>query len=804
MRHAPLPRAALAGDKRLSPAGASVNMPHENEIGRSRLRLEDERFLTGKGRYVEDIDEPEQLHGYVLRSPHGHALISGVEASAAVAMPGVMGVFTAAELRAQGVGHLPCMAKVATLEPLIVPPRPALAEGRVRHVGDPVAFVVATSRVAARDAAERIVVAYEELPAVVEGKDAHAAGAPLLWKEAPRNLAYRFQKGDRAEVEDALRQAVEVVEVELVNNRVVAAPMETRAAIGSYDAGLDAFHLLLTGQAVHGIRDQLAEHVFRMPPERIHLVAPDVGGGFGAKNFLYPEWVLVLFAARQLRRPVKWVSERGEDFLSSAQGRDNLTRARLGLDAQGRFLALEVETIANMGAYLSTLGPGPSTNSTSTAMGGVYSVPAVFMETKGVFTNTVPIDAYRGAGKPEANYLIERLIDVAARRTGRDPVALRRRNIISHLPHRSALGMAILEGDFADNLEQALRRADHRGFAARRKDAARRRKLRGIGVACYLETARGQPNESAGIRFEEDGRVALVSGTQSNGQGHETSFPQIASDLLGLPIERFRLVQADTGSVPRGGGHGGARSLHQGGAALVKAIDETIAKARHVAAQLLQCKASELSFANGRFSVAGSGDGRGVDLLSVAPAATDPSLVPPGSEASLDSYVENKLDLFTFPNGCHVAEVEIDEETGSVSLERYVGIDDFGRIVNPLLTEGQVHGGIAQGIGQALTEHTVYEAGTAQLLSASFMDYGLPRADDLPPFDIGFNEVPTQANPLGVKGAGQAGAIAAPQVVMNAILDALAPLGIEHIDMPATPLRIWEAMRLAREQFPKI
>ncbi len=775
-------------------------MPHRPEIGRSRLRLEDARFLIGKGRDVDDVDEEAQLYGHVLRSPFGHARIGGIDVSAASAMPGVMGVFTAAELRAQGIGHLPCMAKVATLEPLIVPPRPALAEGRVRHVGDPVAFVVATSRASARDAAEGILVTYEDLPAVVDGAAALEPGAPQLWEEAPGNLAFRFQKGDRAAVEAALRGAAATVEVELVNNRVVAAPMEPRAAIGSYDANADAFHLLLTGQAVHGIRDQLAEHVFHMSADRIHLVAPDVGGGFGAKNFLYPEWVLVLFAARLLRRPVKWVSDRTEDFLSSSQGRDNRMRARLGLDREGRFLALDVTTIANMGAYLSTLGPGPSTNSTSTAMGGVYAIPEIFMDVKGVFTNTVPIDAYRGAGKPEANYLIERLIDIAARQTGRDPVELRRRNIIAELPYRSALGMTIEEGGFCANLEKALLRADHKGFGARRAAALKRGRLRGIGVACYLETARGRPDEAAGIRFEGDGQIALISGTQSNGQGHETSFPQIAADLLGLPVERFRLVQADTRLVPSGGGHGGARSLHMAGAALVKAIETVIAKGRLVAAQLLQCKPFELSFAQGRFATAGKGEGRSVDLISVARAATDPAQIPAGMEASLDCHVDNKLDLFTFPNGCHVAEVEIDEATGKVSLERYTAVDDFGRLVNPLLTAGQVHGGLAQGIGQALHEHTAYEEGSAQLLAASFMDYGLPRADDLPAFDIGFNEVPTKANPLGVKGAGQAGSIAAPQTVMNAILDALSPLGIAHLDMPATPLHVWEAIQRARKR----
>ncbi|SDR61711.1 carbon-monoxide dehydrogenase large subunit [Rhizobiales bacterium GAS113] len=779
-------------------------MTQETERGRSRLRREDRRFLVGEGRYVDDAAEPEALHAHVLRSPFGHAHIRGIDVSEALAMPGVVGVLTSADLAAEGIGALPCSLQLPMVEPLIVPPRPALAEARVRHVGDPVACVVAASRQEARDAAERIRVDYEDLPAVVDGAAALEPGAPLLWEEAKGNLAFRFQKGDRGAVAAAFAKAAATAEIELVNNRVVVAPIEPRAAIGYYDAAEDAFRLVLSGQGVHGIRDHLAQNVFRMPPERIHVVAPDVGGGFGTKNFLYPEFVLVLFAARRFGRPVRWTSDRGEDFLSSAQGRDNRTQARLALDAQGRFLALEVETVANMGAYLSAFGPGPSTSSAATAMGGVYAIPAIHMDVRGAFTNTVPTDAYRGAGKPEANYLIERLVDIAARQTNRDPVALRRLNIISTLPYRGALGMTIEDGAFAASLDTALRRADHAGFKARRAEAAKRGRLRGLGLAFYLETARGRPNEMAALRFEvggqePDGQVALVLGTQSNGQGHETSFPQIAADLLGLPPESFRLVQADTSLVPSGGGHGGARSLHQGGAALVKAIEAVIEKGRLVAAQLLQCRPEELGFADGVFAIAGS-PGRSVDLMSVARAAADPaqadlSQALPGLEAGLDSHVDNPLDLFTFPNGCHVAEVEIDPQTGQVRLERYTAVDDFGRLINPLLTEGQVQGGLAQGIGQALHEHAVYEEGTGQFLSASFMDYGLPRADDLPGFDISFNEVPTNANPLGVKGSGQAGCIAAPQTVMNAVLDALSPLGITHLDMPATPLRIWEAIR---------
>ncbi|MBV9977416.1 MAG: xanthine dehydrogenase family protein molybdopterin-binding subunit [Hyphomicrobiales bacterium] len=773
-------------------------MPQRKERGRSRIRFEDARFLTGRGRYVDDLEASDALHGHVLRSPFGHARIRSIEISAASAMPGVLGVFTAQDLRQDGLGHLSCAVKVATLGPLVIPPRPALAEGRVRHVGDPVAFVVARSKEEARDAIEQIAVDYDELPAVADAAVAIEPAAPLLWEEAPGNIAFRFQKGDRAAVDAAFAAAEKIVELDLVNNRVVAAPLEPRAAIGSFDAQEKSLRLVLTGQGVHGIRDQLARDVFHVPLERIHLLAPDVGGGFGTKNFLYPEWVLVLFAARRLGHPVKWVSDRNEDFLSSAQGRDNITRARLALDAEGRFLALDVSTLANMGAYISSAGPGPSTNSSATAQGGVYEIPAVFLDVRGVFTNTVPIDAYRGAGKPEANYVIERLIDLAARATGRSAAQLRQRNIIKRVPYRTALGMQIEDGEFANNLEKGLALADHVGFKARRAEAKRRGKLRGLGVACYLETSRGQPGESAGVRFEADGQVALVSGTQSNGQGHETSFPQIAADLLGLPIERFRLVQADTRLVPKGGGHGGARSLHMGGAALVKAIERVIEKARRIAAQLLQGKAEDLVFSEGVFSFADARDRRSVDLLSVARAASDPAQLPAGTEPGLDYYFDDPADLFTFPNGCHVAEVEIDPDTGQVTLERYVGLDDFGILINPMLTLGQVHGGLAQGIGQALHEHTAYEEGSGQLLSASFMDYGLPRAHDLPDFGIGFNEVPTKANPLGVKGSGQAGCIAAPQTVMNAILDALAPLGITRLDMPATPQRIWEAIHRAR------
>src|SRR5436305_3142664 len=491
-----------------SPLGWRCRM-NEAHIGRSLRRLEDSRFLTGQGRYVDDIDMPGQLHGIVLRSPHGHAAIQGTDTAAARAMPGVRGVFTAADLDAAGIGPLPCIAQVATIAPIIVPPRRALAHDRVRHVGDPMAFVVADTTEQARDAAELIEVAYRPLPAVVDAAAALAAGAPLLWDEAPGNLSYRFERGDKAAVGAAFAGAAHIVEIELVNNRLVVAPIEPRAAIGHYDAAADCLELLLTGQGVHSLRQQLADAVFHRPADRIVVRAPDVGGGFGVKNFLYPEWVLVLWAARHLGRPVKWIAERGEEFVSSAQGRDNHTRGRLALDEDGRFLALDVDTVANLGAYLSTNGPGSSPNSPASAMGGVYAIPAVFMAVRGVFTNTVPIDAYRGAGKPEANYLIERLVERAARRLAFEPVELRRRNLIRNFPYRSGLGLTIDCGRFAANLDEMAQRVLTEGFAARRREAANRGKLRGLGIACFLETSRGTPGERAEIRFEPDGRIPV-------------------------------------------------------------------------------------------------------------------------------------------------------------------------------------------------------------------------------------------------------------------------------------------------------
>ncbi|HYZ24287.1 MAG TPA: xanthine dehydrogenase family protein molybdopterin-binding subunit [Rhodopila sp.] len=698
-------------------------------IGQSVRRVEDARFLTGRAVYVEDIGREGMGWAQVVRSPHAHAVVERIDASAARVLPGVLCVYTHADIA--GLGHLPCVTEVATIGPMIVPPRPALADGRVRFVGDLVAFVVAETRAAARDAAEAVVVDYTPLPAVVDAAEALREGAPRIWETG--NQSFRFQRGDQAAVAAAFAAAVHVAEVDLVNNRLVTAPIETRGAIAEYRDG--RFDLFVSAASVHALRDQLADAVFRCPRDQVRVSAPDVGGGFGIKNALYPEYVLLLEAARRLGRPVKWIEERGEDFLAAAQGRDNRSRARLALDADGRFLALEVSTVAGLGAYMSGGGPGSSTNAPAAAMGNGYDIPAIFMDVRAAFTNTAPIDAYRGAGKPEANYLLERLIDKAARQCGFDPVALRRRNLVGSFPYRKALGTVIDGGRFAANIDEVLRLADHAGFRRRQAESRARRLLRGLGFACFLETARGAPNEGAAIRFRDDGTVAVLVGTQSNGQGHETSYPQLAADLLGVDPGRVRYVQADTAAIPRGNGHGGARSMHMGGSALFKAAEQVIANARPVAARLLQARVEEVTFASGRFAA----QGRSVDLPSVI-AARD------ASEPAPDALVWNLLDVITFPNGCHVAEVEVDPETGAVMLDRYFAVDDYGTIINPMLAVGQVQGGLAQGIGQALMEHTVYDRGSGQLLSASFMDYRVPRADDLPDLNVSLSRrTPTRS-----------------------------------------------------------
>lgn len=765
--------------------------------GVSQSRLEDQRLLTGQGTYVANMLPERCLHAHVVRSPVAHARIKRIALAAARSLPGIVAIFTEADLAADGIGHLPCITVFDAAEPLIVPPRPALASGVVRHIGDPVAFIVAHSLAAALDAAEAIEIEYEVLASVIEPTAARDPGAPQIWPQAQANAAFLYRRGDAALVGRAMEAAAHVVAAELVNNRVVVAPLETRAAIGTYDPVTDRLHLTLTGQAVHGIRKQLADAVFRIPLERMRLTVPDVGGGFGMKNGVYPEWVLVLYAARRLGRPVRWVSERAEDFVSSTHGRDFTATARLALDAEGRFLALDVRAVANMGAYLASNGPISATTAAASAMGGVYAIPRIALDVRGVFTNTPPLDAYRGAGKPEANYIIERLIDRAARATGMDAVELRRRNIIARFPYRTAMGMTIDGGCFARNLDAAVALADLTSLAERRAASRRAGLLRGVGLACFLETARGAPNEMARCSVEPDGAVWLAIGTQSNGQGHETAYPQIAAEMLGVPLSAFRFLQGDTALLPGGGGHGGARSMHLGGSALVIAIEAVIEKGRRIAAHLLQARPDHVTFAEGAFHLAGSD--RSLSLAAIAAAARDRANLPEGLSEGLEALESNISDRYTFPNGCHIAEVEVDPETGLVRLDRYALVDDFGALINPMLTLGQVHGGVVQGIGQALMERVAFDPASGQLLSGSMMDYALPRAADLPSFGGYLSEAaPTRANRLGVKGSGQAGAMAAPQTVMNAVLDALAPLGVSQLDMPATPFAVWQAIQSAR------
>jgi carbon-monoxide dehydrogenase large subunit len=760
----------------------------DGPIGQSLRRLEDQRFLTGAGRYVADEAVSGALHAAFVRSSHAHAAIRRIDPSAALALPGVAAVVTGADLRVEGIGPLPCVSVLDAVDPLVVPDRHALPTDRARFAGEAVAMVLAETQAAARDGAEAVQVDYDPLPAIADAAAALAPGAPEVHPAAPGNLAFRVVRGDPAAVAAAMEGAAHVVLVALLNQRVHAAPLEPRAAVASWRDG--DFELRFTGMGVHGIRRQLAGPVLGVAPERVRLVVPDVGGGFGLKNLLFPEYVVLLWAARRLGRAVRWEAGASEDCLASVHGRDLRSTARLALDAEGRFLALEVRSVADLGAWCSAVGPHCAANSPATAMGGIYAIPAITMEVRGAFTTTLPIDAYRGAGKPEANYIIERLIDAAARRCGFDAVELRRRNVIRRFPHATAMGMRIDGGNFAQAIDRVEALADRAGFPARRADSEARGLRRGLGFAGFLETARGSPNEWAAVRFGEDGAVTLAIGTHSNGQGHETSYAQVAAGRLGLPIGRFRVVQGDTAEVAEGNGHGGARSLHLGGGALMQALDEVLAKARRLAAHLLQEDPAALEFAPGRFLVPGTG--RGVALEALAEAARDAAALPEGLAPGLDVETRLVSDRVTFPGGCHAAEVEVDPETGAVRLLRYVAVDDYGRIVNPMLTIGQVQGGLAQGIGQALLERVVFDPETAQPLSGSLMDYAVPRAADLPWLEVELAGVPTDANALGVKGCGQAGAIAAPQVVMAAVIDAL---GGREIDMPATPERVWRALR---------
>ena len=768
-------------------------------IGQPVRRVEDRRFITGRGNYLDDISRPRQAYAFMLRSPHAHARIRRVDPAAAITAAGVLAVFTGEDLARDGLGTIPCLSAVTNRDgsAATLPPHPAIVRDRVRHVGDTVAMVIGESLAAARDAAELIAVDYDPLPAAVDTARALDRGQPLVWDTAPGNLSFDWEVGDGAAVAQVMSGAHHRVVLELVNNRVVVNSMEPRGAIGEYDPGEDSCTLWSSTQGSHFVRNLLAESIFKIPENRIRVVTPDVGGGFGMKLFLYPEHILVLWAAKKLVRAVKWTAERSDAFMTDTQGRDNITRLELALDEDLRFLALDVAILANMGAYLSNFAPEIPTVSGAVMHSGVYAIPAIHVGVKGVFTNTVPVDAYRGAGRPEAAYAVERLIDFAARRLGVRPEELRRRNFIKPeaMPYSTPLGLNYDSGEFARNMDQALAAADLAGFAVRRAEARARGRYRGLGHAVYIEQSGFPPDEFAELRFDPSGTLTILMGTQSSGQGHQTAYTQLAVERLGVAPEKVRVQQGDTASISFGRGTGGSRSLPVGGASLAQAADKLIAKGRRIAAHLFEAAEADVEFADGVFTV--SGTDRMLGIEEVARAAFNPAQQAPGIEPGFAETGHYTPPQPTFPNGCHVCEIEVEPETGHIDILRYLVVDDFGTVINPLLLRGQVQGGVAQGVGQAMLEHCVFDPETGQLLTGSLTDYCLPRADDLPAIEFAFNIVPCRTNPLGIKGAGEAGAIGAPPALVNAVVDALAELGIEHLDMPLVPERVWAAIRAA-------
>ncbi len=760
-------------------------------------RVEDPRLLKGMGRYTDDIVLPGMLHGIVLRSPHAAAKIVSADTTAATSMPGIRAIYTAADLKAAGLGTLPCAAPVQNRDgsDMASPAHPVLAEGAVHHVGDPVAFIVADTAKQARDAAEMIQVDYDLLPSATDLATTMNQNAAAVWPDVKNNTVFDWEIGDKAATEAAFARAAHVTTLTVVNNRIVVASMEARAAIADYDQATGRWTLYANTQG-GWILKNLIGPLFSSDPENFRIVTPDVGGGFGMKLFLYAEHVLTCFAARALGRPVKWAADRAEAFLCDTQGRDNITTGELAVDADGTFIALRTRTISNMGAYLSTFAPYIPTYAGTSVLSSVYGFKAIYANILGVFTNTMPVDAYRGAGRPEANYLVERLVDAAARELKIDRIELRRRNMVppSAMPHSTPVGKTYDSGDFQVVLDAALTKMDYAGFAPRRAAAAARGKRRGLGLAYYLEATGGDPTERAEIRFADDGFVDVYVGTQSTGQGHETAYVQLTANRLGIDGEKIRVRQGDTDTIPVGGGTGGARSLYSEGQAIVKTADSVIEKGKQAAAEALEAAVADITFADGNFSIVGTD--RAIDIISLA--ATQRRKAASGQAAiTLDTAEVAAIDDHTFPNGCHMAEVEIDPETGVTTVIRYVVCDDFGTTVNPLIVRGQVAGGVAQGMGQAILEHTVFDPDSGQLLSGSFMDYALPRASDLPDIEVDLLEIPCLTNSLGVKGAGEAGAVGSPPALINAIIDALSVDGITSIDMPATPERVWRALAAA-------
>ena len=781
-------------------------------IGASVLRKEDQRFLTGKGKYVDDVNRPGQTYAYILRSPHGHANIKGIDTGAAAKAPGVVAVFTGADVAADEVGGLPCGWQIHNKDgsPMAEPAHPVLASGKVRHVGDPVAVVIAESLAQAKDAAEKIAVDYEELPAVVDMNKAITDGSALVHDDVAGNTCFDWHLGEKDAVDAAFEKAAHVTSIDIVNNRLIANAIEPRAAIGEYEEASGNYTLYTTSQNPHVIRLLMGAFVLSIPEHKLRIYAPDVGGGFGSKIYHYAEEAIVTWASAKVNRPIKWTAERSESFISDAHGRDHVTHAELALDKDGKFLALRVKTLANMGAYLSSFAPLIPTFLHGTLLAGVYTTPAIYVEVRAVFTNTVPVDAYRGAGRPEASYLLERLVDRAARELGMSQVDIRRQNFIPSdaFPYQTPVALEYDSGDYGATLDQALKSADVDGFEARRAAADKEGKLRGLGYATYIEACGVAPSavagalgaraglyESAEVRVHPTGSVTVFTGSHSHGQGHETTFAQLVSEQLGIPIENIDIVHGDTDKIPFGMGTFGSRSLAVGGEAIVRATNKVIDKAKKIAAHVLEASEADIEFKDGQFTVAGTD--KSMAFGEVALTAYVPHNYPHETlEPGLDEQAFYDPLNFTFPGGCHICEVEIDPETGVTQVVNFTAVDDVGRVINPMIVEGQVQGGVAQGIGQALLEGCVYDD-TGQLLTGSLNDYCMPRADDLPNISVGTHTTLCAHNTLGVKGCGEVGAIGSPPAVINAIVDALSSLGVNDISMPATPEKVWRAMQSA-------
>lgn len=777
-------------------------------IGSSVKRKEDHRFITGQGRYTDDINRPGQAHAYFLRSPHAHARIKSIDATAARAMKGVAGVFTGADFAADNLGGLICGWMVHSKDgsPMKAGPHPALAVDKVRYVGDHIAIVIADTYAIARDAAEKIDVGYEELPAVADPARAQTAGAAQIHAEAPGNTIYQWELGNKPETEAAFKKAAHVIKLKLINNRLIPNAMEPRAAVGEYDDGTGSYTLYTTSQNPHVARLIMSAFIGLAPEHKLRVVAPDVGGGFGSKIFVYAEEVVCTWASKKVRRPVKWTAERSESFLSDAHGRDHVTNAELALDANARILGFHVKTIANLGAYMSTFSASVPTYLYGTLLSGQYDIPAIHVEVDAVYTNTAPVDAYRGAGRPEATYVVERIIEEAARQLKLDSAEFRRKNFIRKFPHQTPVIMNYDIGDYDASLDVALKLADYENFPARKAEAKTRGKLRGIGFSTYIEACGLAPSaavgslgagvglwESAEVRVTPTGGVEVFTGAHSHGQGHETTFAQVVAGRLGIPIENVEIIHGDTSSVQFGMGTYGSRAA-VGLTAISRALDKIEEKAKRIAAHVLEAARADIVFENGEFRVTGTD--RKLAFHEVALNAYVAHKFPTSEiEPGLKEGAFHDPTNFTFPSGCHICELEIDPETGITTIIKFTAVDDFGNVINPMIVEGQVHGGIAQGIGQALLEHGIYDPESGQLLSGSYMDYTMPRADDLPSYSLGLTNTPCPSNPLGMKGCGEAGAIASPAAVMNAVTDAL---GVKEFNMPATPARVWQVIQRSR------